>query len=60
MIYFRARSNNRQIICPEHFWCWATSNAGTESPFCGPTRCCDVADLCQAFSQLFAGSNSWN
>jgi|SRR6516165_8633620 hypothetical protein len=31
MIYFRARSNNRQIICPEHFWCWAMSNAGTES-----------------------------
>jgi hypothetical protein len=53
MIYFRARSNSRQIICPEHFWCWTISNAGTESPFSGPTRCCDVADLCQAFSQLF-------
>jgi len=54
MIYFRARSNTRQIISPEHFWCWAVgeesclneSNTETNSN-------CTVIEIMKLFSARF-------
>ena len=42
------------IISPPHF-----QHTSPQSPFSGPFRCCDVADLYQAFSQPPGPGRLW-